>query len=546
MPSDPRAVLAKLGAGYLTIEGGAIVQATVMVESGAQLGRILALAPKLATLDLNFFARLTPAAIRTLFDAPALQQLDALALGGGAPDAAWDRFFASPNLRGVKRVAIGAEDAARFSRSTWPRLERLTIHIDGTAPDRKALARILATALPRLETLEIDAYKFPPAGVDVIVRSAIYPRLRSLVLRDREPSLADPVLTSLASRKTTLATLWVSLAGVTGKGLATLARLGSRLARLDLTECPLDAERLARLAKVSHVATISFWGAPDAAGLSVLLAGMPKLERLVLGAARTAGASHCDAIARARQLRELAITEAPLGAAGAVLGKLTNLETLELRASKIGDAGAVALPALRRLRSLGLEFCGIGNAGGAALAKWPAGAALEAIRLNGNHILDKGIQGDLKRRFAQSHPIALMGYQHPIPDAAEPEEPEPPLPRQRPQRALPPRRRDWRAGLRELVGRNHFASWDGYVDAPLIARCEALIDRCAEAILALGESAAAPAQRVALRRCITGFNRLSNRIHTIEAEDIVTTFEAVARYTKLAKDEDLADAWRDF
>lgn len=125
-------------------------------------------------------------------------------------------------------------------------------------------------------------------------------------------------------------------------------------------------------------------------------------------------------------------------------------------------------------------------------------------------------------------------------------EPEPPPPHQRPHRALPPRRRDWRAGLRELVGRPHFASWDGYVDAKLIARSEALIDRCAEANLGLGQEAGAKAQRAALRACISGFNRFTDRIHTIEAEDIVETFEAVARYTKLAGEAGLADDWRAF
>jgi len=446
----------------------------------------------------------------------------------------------------VDALAIGAGDAATFSRAAWPRLEHLSITIGGTASDRRALARILATALPRLQTLEIDAYQLPPAGIDAIVRSPIYPRLRSLALRDRAPCLADAALTALASRRTALGTLGLSLAGVTARGLATLARLASRLDRLELTDGPLDAARLTRLAKVRHVARIAFLGAPDDAGLATLLAGMPGLERLVLGAARTAGAAQCAAIAGARRLRELAITEAPLGDAAAMLGKLAHLETLELRSSTIGDAGAAALPALRRLRTLGLEFCGIGNAGGAALARWPARSALQAINVNGNHILDKAVQGRLKRRFKALHPIALLGYQHRVPDPAEQPDPEPPPPTQRPQRALPPRRRDWRAGLRELVGRDHFASWDGYVDAKLIARAEALIDRCAEVLLALGEGAPAAAQRAALRRCITGFNRFSAHIHTIEAEDIVTTFDAIARYTKLAKDEDPSGAWRDF
>jgi len=111
---------------------------------------------------------------------------------------------------------------------------------------------------------------------------------------------------------------------------------------------------------------------------------------------------------------------------------------------------------------------------------------------------------------------------------------------------MPPRRRDWDGGLRELIGRNHFATWDGHVEAKVIARSEALIDRCAEAILALGKEADELAQRAMLKKCITSFNRLAEHIFTIEAENIVETFEAIARYTKLSNEVDLADEWRDF
>lgn len=89
-------------------------------------------------------------------------------------------------------------------------------------------------------------------------------------------------------------------------------------------------------------------------------------------------------------------------------------------------------------------------------------------------------------------------------------------------------------------------AWDGYVDAKLIAKSEALIDRCAEQILALGKEATEPAQRAVLKRCIVGFNRFSDRIYTIEAEQIVEAFDAVARYTKLSNEEGLADEWREF
>ncbi|MBM4781322.1 MAG: hypothetical protein GQE15_26860 [Archangiaceae bacterium] len=120
--------------------------------------------------------------------------------------------------------------------------------------------------------------------------------------------------------------------------------------------------------------------------------------------------------------------------------------------------------------------------------------------------------------------------------------PEPPPPKQRPAPTPVPRRRDRLAGLKELVGRAHFATWDGYVDARAIARGEQLIDDCARAL----QTAPEAKQLAVLRRCIAGFNRFSDSLHTIEAEDIMTTFDQLVRYTTYAGEEDLADRWRDF
>jgi len=515
----------------------------VNVESADQIARALEHQPQLETLCLSFPTRLAPAAIKKLFDVPALQRLAEIEIGGGASRAVWDRFFRSPYVRNVKRLAIGGEHAAGFSRAPWPRLERLHISVDGSAADCKALARILATDVPRLDTLELEAYGFGVAGVEVVVRSPVFAQLVTFALQ--ESPIGDAGVAVLARRKTKLATVRLSLASITKRGILALAKLARRLDRVELVNCPLGDAELQLLASVAHVRALGFFGTPNANALEEVLLAMTDLERLVLGLAGDAGANHCKAIATARNLRVLRITHAPIGSDGAhALATLANLVELDLQSSDIGDEGAAALTHLRQLRELKLQFCNIGNRGGTALAAWPADAALQTINLNGNHILDPAIQSSLRARFASVHPITVIGVQHPV--QAAPVIIEPPEPQQRPQAPLPPRRRDWRAGLRELVGRNHFAAWNGYVDTKLIAKSEALIDRCAEQILALGKNADETAQRAVLRRCITGFNKFSDRIYTIEAEQIVEAFEAVARYTRLSKVEDLADEWRDF
>ena len=513
------------------------------VESANQIARALELEPQLDTLRLRFPTRLSPAVIKTLFEVPALQRLSEIEVGGGASRAIWDRFFASPYVRNVKRLEIGGEHAAGFSRAPWPELVHLRVGIDGTAGDRKALARILASDVPRLATLELDADGFGVTGVEVVVRSAVFPQLVTFVLR--ESPIGDAGVAALARRKTRLAAVGLSLESITKRGIVALAKLANRLDRIELVGCPLGDAELHALAKVPHLRSLGFFGTPSAEALREVLPAMVDLEKLVFGLAYGLGPSHCEAIAKVRSLRRLRITYAPIGAEGArALAKLASLVELDLQSSGIGDDGAAALSRLHDLRDLDLQFCEIGDRGGTAIADWPADAALQTINLNGNHILDPAIQTSLKARFASVHPVKVIGVQRPAHAVSVVDEPT--APQQRHQARLPPRRRNWRAGLRELVGRNHFAGWDGYVDANLITKSEALIDRCAEHILSLGKDASETAQRAVLERCIAGFNRFSDRIYTIEAEDIVGAFEAVVRYTKLSKVEDLADEWRDF
>jgi hypothetical protein len=57
-------------------------------------------------------------------------------------------------------------------------------------------------------------------------------------------------------------------------------------------------------------------------------------------------------------------------------------------------------------------------------------------------------------------------------------------------------------------------------------------------------------QREVLKRCIVAFNRLHVEhrgfIGTLEAEEILDAFNTLAARTKLAREKDLADEWRDF
>jgi hypothetical protein len=222
---------------------------TVNAESAKQIARALARAPQCETLRLGFHTRLSAAAIKTLFEVPELQRLSEIEIGGGATRAVWDRFLASPYVRNLKRLDIGGEHAAGFARAPWPELVRLRIGIDGAAADRKALARILAADVPRLEALELDSYGFEVAGIEVVVRSPVFPQLVTFVLRTSP--ITDAGVAALARRKSRLAALELSLEALTKRGIAALAKLASRLDRLELAGCPLGDAELLALGKVA-------------------------------------------------------------------------------------------------------------------------------------------------------------------------------------------------------------------------------------------------------------------------------------------------------
>ncbi len=78
-----------------------------------------------------------------------------------------------------------------------------------------------------------------------------------------------------------------------------------------------------------------------------------------------------------------------------------------------------------------------------------------------------------------------------------------------------------------------FSSWEGEVDACLLAAAYAIMDSTAQSLAAL-----------------VAFNQLDEDhgrfIQSIEAEDIVAEFQTLVAKTKLAGKPDLADEWRDW
>jgi hypothetical protein len=541
--------LTKLGCRPV-LRDGKVVSLQLEARPAPHLEKVLALAPALETLRLGFTSRLTPAALRKLFDVPALARLDEIDLYNGPPRLAVEAFFASSHVRGIKRFRVWDDLAKRFAQAPWPRLEHLTVDFEGTARGRAALEAILATEMPALQGLAINAMKLGAAELAVVTRSPVFPCLTRLEMGPYNAVVGDDAMAVLARAKGRLADLRVSASSFSSKGIATLVAFAKRLASLDLDWIIADTAGFRALGRLRCVRSARIGNqvlAPEA--LAAFLDGAgASIEELRIPAPND---DHCAAVAAAKmkRLRALRATDGTFGLAGAkALAKVTRLEELQIAQNQdLGDAVA-ALTRHARLRTLNVEFCGVREAGAKAIAAWPANAAIEKVNLNGNHVLDPDVQAEVRARFPSLHPMAVLGYQHAIRDKKKDEEDfvdEPP-PKQRPQPRLPPRRRDWVAGLRELVGRAHFASWDGYVDAKIIARSEALIDRCAQGILALGKDADEKAQRGVLKKCIVAFNRMEDSIHTIEAEDIVSTFEAVVRYTKLAKEDDIADEWRAF
>ena len=95
-----------------------------------------------------------------------------------------------------------------------------------------------------------------------------------------------------------------------------------------------------------------------------------------------------------------------------------------------------------------------------------------------------------------------------------------------------------------------FLSWEGELDARLLAAARAIMDATARDLALLGKDATSAQQRAVLESCIVAFNELDENhgrfIQSIEAEGIVAAFETLVAKTNLAGKPDLADEWRDW
>jgi hypothetical protein len=316
--------------------------------------------------------------------------------------------------------------------------------------------------------------------------------------------------------------------------LGPLPALSRRLESLDV-RASFTPHQASSVARCQNVTALSCY--LGKAPLLPMLRGVAKSLRFLRAASMDARGLEQVRFARLRALELYRPTQLPHHFP-------STLTRLEIEHCPMDDAQVAGLRKSKILRRLRLDFCELGNVAGQLFATWPAAAGLHTLSLNGNHILDAKVCQRIEQRLGQGrfgNAGWMLGYQHPIKEAAE-QTVEAPAPEQRPAPKLLPHRRDRVRGLKELIGRAHFASWDGYVAPKVIARSEQLIDTCARGLLTAPEAK----QLSVLRRCITGFNRFSDAIFTIETEDIVSTFELLASYTKYAAEEDLADRWRDF
>ncbi|MBL8938147.1 MAG: hypothetical protein JNM69_26520 [Archangium sp.] len=436
----------------------------------------------------------------------------------GPVKGAWAKRFLEPSLTRLHEVVVQNDAGhAAFMKSPFARSMR---RLELTAADAKLVAKggfAVTEASNRLDEDPTWVTKLGPALATMQVLKVAHASDATLALLAREAVALKALV----------------LEEPTGT-LAPLAALSKRLGSLEVTAelTPTQGAMLARCRVTRLFALVS-----DTPLLPLLKKLGEHLESLRLP---SRDVRLLDEVAFPR-LRELVLYR-PTHLPKRFPPSLTSLRIDA--ATDLTDEHLRALKASKVLRELTLDFCELGDAQARLFVNWPKNAGLHTLSLNGNHVLDAGVRRALEERFGikRFDSVGLaFGYQHPL-EEPKPVVPEPPPPKQRPAPKPLPRRRDGLAGLKELVGRAHFASWDGYVDAKLIARGERLIDDCARAL----QTAPEAKQLAVLRRCIAGFNRFSDSLHTIEAEDIMTTFNQLVRYTKYAGEEDLADRWRDF
>ena len=455
------------------------------------LKSLMARAP-LEKISLSGWAKRSPKQWAELFAEPSLTRLKELWVQDDAGHAA---FIESPAAKAMRRLELTAAQAKRVAKGGYAVKEA-----EGRDVDDAQWVSNLGPVLGSIEALTLE--KPSDATLSLLLRKAT--SLRRLVLTEPKGSLtALPALSR---------------------------RLESLDVRASFTPRPASA-----LTRCRNVTALSCY--QGTAPLLPMLRSAAKSLRFLRTVAMDARVLEQVRFERLRELQLYRPTALPDRFPA-------TLTRLEVEHCAMNDAQVAALRTSKILRTLRLDFCKLGNAAGQLFATWPAGAGLHTLSLNGNHILDKKVCERIEKRLGRARMGSagwMLGYQHPVEQKEEQTEEQPP-PKQRAAPKLPPHRKDRVRGLRELIGRAHFASWDGYVAPELIERSERLIDACARALVTAPEAK----QLEVLRRCIGGFNRFSDSIFTIEAEDIITTFELLASYTKYAEEEDLADRWRDF
>jgi uncharacterized protein (TIGR02996 family) len=494
----------------------------------------------------------------------ALLTLDEVTLWSFQNAACWKVWLGSPVFARLASLAVQVapppEVAPALAKGALPGLRNLS--------RLSWPAKVLAATLPAmagLRELSTDHTPMTAAQAKALVDSGALARLVDLQLY--EAGLTDAALAPLWTAPAGLRTLSLLSNPLTTRSVQALADsgVGQSIETLNLGFCPVGAglAALGRLPRLKHLKLRRV--GLDGAALDRLLAALgPRLETLELGQEPLVAAA-LQALAGA-SLPRLTRLDLPLmaldAAALATLARAPGLRSvldLNLSSNPVGDAGVRALAdaGWERLRTLDLDGCGLVDGGG--LAAWPLTSGLSGLSLNGNHIEDQAQYGAIQARFgpqAYDGPGLALGYQHPVPATAqvpEAERAEAPEaePEQRRKPAAPPKRRDRKRGLTELLTRPHFATWDGYVDAKAVARAEQALHDAAAALLALGEQATAAAQKAALKRCVVRLNKLEDHIHTIEAEDIDEELSLLVRYTPWAaweeeEGEALIDQWRDF
>jgi len=354
----------------------------------------------LTALDASL-ARIAPAVVPRLVEAPALRHVSRVRLAGDGRSRGWLDTVVDESgwpLRSLSVTASALDGAAMHTLARASGLGMLE-HLDLSRNAIGAQAGLLAT-LPALGSLGLDWNRLGPEGGAALGASG-WPRLHtvSVVGNRLDAAGAAALLRGRHATVTSLAVAGNELQGAAG-GRA-FARALPALEELDLRGNALGDEGIAALVDLDaprlRKLRLGTTGIGDAGAEALGKAGWPSLTRLELDDNRIGpdGARALGSAGLAR-LEELDLRSNRLGDAGAAaladLDGLPNLATLWLSRNDIGDGGALALAATAppRLGMLALETNRIGDRGALALARARAGRPWLRVGLGGNPLSDAG------------------------------------------------------------------------------------------------------------------------------------------------------------